>query len=200
MSSPDTAERTTLNARVSAWCLVTGAISALVLSLQSQPLAPLRLLTLAVITIGAWAFCDEMGMRKPLVRAGFVSYSIAVLARSIALIEPHSQAVGRYYLLYAFAILSSLLIWSVAYLHRQRDLKVAGAVGALVSVAPIVALVAGHIAVGAGAAFGISSLLAATEGAPLSDFSAVNNIDYIFGIWGFVTAWFLLSGRIRCAS
>ena len=66
MNPSDTTERTTLNARVSAWCLVAGAIAALVLSLQSPPLTPLRLLTLAVTTTGAWAFCDEMGMRKPL--------------------------------------------------------------------------------------------------------------------------------------
>jgi hypothetical protein len=90
-----------------------------------------------------------------------------------------------------------MLLWSVAYLHRQRELKVAGAIGALATIAPILALVLGHIALGAGAVLGIGSLLAAANGAALSDFSFIKTMDVMFSAWGLVSAWFLWRGHIR---
>lgn len=200
MTASNNSETPTLNARLSAWTLTASALAGFMLSLQSAALTPLRLMTLAVMTFGIWAFCDEMGMRKPLVRAGFIAYALAALTKSIALIDPLSQAVGRFYLVYVFAMLGALLFWSAAYLHRQRDVKAVGAVGAVISAGPLLALVAGHIALGTGAAFGIGALLAATEGAPLRDLSAIKSIDGIFAIWSLVTAWLLLSGRIRSSA
>jgi hypothetical protein len=192
----DTA-KPSLNARVSAVALVVGTVALLALATQKYSLAPLRLLTMAVLAFGAWAFCDEMGMRKPLIRAGFVAFMFATFARASAVVDIHSESLGRFYLLYAFGLMVAMLLWSVAYLHRQRELKVAGALGALVSITPIVALVVGHIALGAGAALGIGSLLAATEGAELKDLSAITTVDAVFGLWAVVTAWFLWRGHIR---
>jgi hypothetical protein len=189
-----------LNARVSSVALVSGTVGLLGLAMQSYPLAPLRLFSMALLAFGAWAFCDEMGMRKPLIRAGFVAFIFATFARASAVVCLHSDSLGRLYLLYAFGLMVAMLLWSVAYLHRQRELKVAGALGALVSVTPIVALVVGHIVLGAGAALGIGSLLAATEGAELRDFSAINVVDAVFGLWAIVTAWFLWRGHIRASA
>ena len=154
MTSKSATNKPSLNARVGSIALVVGAVALLVLATQEHSLAPLRLLTLGILTFGVWAFCDEMGMRKPLIRAGFVAFMLAVFSRVSALVGGHSDSLGRHYLLYAFALLIAMLIWSVAYLHRQRDLKFAGALGAVASIAPIVALVFGHIALGAGAVFG----------------------------------------------
>ena len=190
----------TLNARVSAWSLATAAVAGLVLSWRPESLVPIRLFAASLALLGIWSFCDEMGMRKPLVRAGFVAYSLAALARLLALMDPQSHAVNRHWLLVAFGMACSMLLWSVAYLHRQRELKAAGAIGALAAFAPIAALVAGHLVVGAGAALGAGALVSAAEGAPLGDLSALHYLDRLFGSWCVATAWFLLSGRIRSSS
>jgi hypothetical protein len=186
-----------LNARIGALTLFAGAAALISMSLMSQPLSPLRLLTMAICTFGVWAFCDEMGMRKPLNRAGFVAFSFGCVAKAIALIDTHSAAIGRYYLLYAFAILFAMLLWSIAFLHRQRDLKVAGTIGAIASIAPILALVIGHLALGAGFMYGIGSLMEAADGGVLADYSFIKTIDVLFAIWSLVSAWFLWRGYIK---
>jgi hypothetical protein len=197
MTSSSGLAKTSLNAQVGAVALMVGSIAILALAGQEHSLAPLRLLTLAINGFGVWALCDELGMRKPLIRAGFVAFMFAGYARASTLIDTHSQVLGRFYLLYAFALMFAMLLWSVAYLHRQRELKVAGAIGALATIAPILALVLGHIALGAGAVLGIGSLLAAANGAALSDFSFIKTMDVMFSAWGLVSAWFLWRGHIR---
>ena len=190
-------DKPSLNAKVSAVTLVIGSMMLLVLATQAvNSLAPLRLSILGIIAFGIWAFCDEMGMRKPLIRAGFVAFATAMFAKSSALIEASTNSLGRYYLLYAFGVLIAMLLWSIAYLHRQPNLKFFGALGVFASIAPIVALVIGHIALGASTAFGIGSLLAATEGAAINDFSAIRTIDVMFALWSLFTARFLWRGHI----
>ena len=185
-----------LNAKVGAVALTVGSLAVVGLGQIPMTLAPLNLLALGVLTLGAWAFGDEMGLRKPLNRGGFVVFIAAMFARIHPLLEPQSPVQGRYFLLYAFALLLAMLLWSVAFLHRQRDVKAAGAVGALVSVAPIVALIAGHLAVGAGAFAGIRALMAATDGAALTDLSSIHTIELIFALWSLTTARFLWRGDI----
>ncbi len=58
------------------------------------------------------------------------------------------------------------------------------------------AIIISHIALGGSAAFEIGSLLAATQGAAIKDFSAINTIDFIFSLWALVTARFLWRGYI----
>ena len=171
--------------------------ASVVLSLQAHSLTPLRMLVCGLQVFAVWAFCDEMGMRKPLVRAGFVAFAIGAFGRANALMFPTSPVSGRYWLLVAMATAGSVLIWSVAYLHRQRDMKVVGAIGALAGAAPIAALVVGHVALGAGAGFGIGALIAAADGAAVGDLSAVTHIDLVFDAWSAGTAWLLFSGRTQ---
>jgi hypothetical protein len=197
MTSISATSKPSSNAKVSSIALVIGSVALLALATQLHSLTPLRLLTLGIITFGIWAFCDEMEMRKPLIRAGFITFVTGIIARFVALIETHSSSLGQYYLLYAFCLLIAIFLWSVAYLHRQRNLKFAGALGVVASVAPIVAIVTAHIALGASTVFGISSLLAATEGAAMKDFSFINTIDSIFALWSLVTARFLWQGYIQ---
>ena len=185
-----------LNARVGAVALAGSAFLTLLLSHFGASLAPLRLLAVAASAFAAWCFCDEMGMRKPLNRAGFVVFIIAAAAKVQAILGAGGAAVGRYYLAFAAFSLLALLFWSVAFLHRQRSVKVAGAVGVVATVTPIVALVAGHLAMGVGAAVGIKALLAAGDGATLTDRSFVTLVERLFGLWGYVAAWLLWRGHI----
>jgi hypothetical protein len=197
MSTPLLASRAeSLNARVGAVTLAMAAILTLTLSHISASLAPLRILTLSVAAFAAWAFCDEMGLRKPLNRAGFVFFAIAVVTRVQIALGLAPQFVGRYYLLYSAFLLLSVLFWSIAFLHRQRELKVVGAVGVLATLAPIAAIIAGHIVVGLGAALGVESMLAATEGGSPTDLGFVTMVERIFGLWGYVAAWLLWRGHI----
>lgn len=177
--------------------LAASAFSTLLLSHVSAALSPLRLLSLALSAFAAWCFCDEMGMRKPLNRAGFVLFAIALGAKAQAILGVASREAGRYYLLFAAFLLLALMFWSVAFLHRQRSVKVVGAVGVLATALPIVVLVAGHLAIGAGAVLGVKALLAAGDGAALTDRSFVTLVERVFGLWGYVAAWLLWRGYIR---
>lgn len=201
MHTPILASRaTSLNAKVGAITLAIAAFSILVLSHFSEPLAPLRLLSLALAAFAAWAFCDEMGIHKPLNRAGFVFFAIAVATRVQISLGVAAEVVGRYYLLYAAFLLAALLFWSVAFLHRQRTLKVVGAVGVLTSLTPIVALIIGHVTLGAGAVLGVGAMLSAAEGATPADLGFVTLIERMFGLWGYLTAWLLWRGHIRSSA
>lgn len=191
---------TTLNAKIGAVGLAAAAFLTLLLSHFSEPLAPLRLLSLALAAFAAWSFCDEMGMRKPLIRAGFVCFAIAVAAKVQIALGVTTEFVGRYYLLYAAFLLASLLFWSVAFLHRQRTLKVAGAVGLVATLAPFIALVIGHIVLGTGAVLGVGAILSATEGAAPTDLAFVTLIERMFGLWGYLTAWLLWRGHIQSSA
>jgi hypothetical protein len=186
-----------LNAKVGAVALGAAAFATLLLSHFSAPLAPLRLLTLAVAAFAAWAFCDEMGLRKPLNRAGFVFFAIAVATKVQIALGLTAQFVGRYYLLYAGFLLLAVLLWSVALIHRQRALKVVGAVGVIASLGPIAAIVVGHLALGLGAAFGVGAILSAAEGGVLSDTSFLTVVERTFGLWACVAAWLLWRGHIK---
>lgn len=186
----------TLNAKVGAVTLAIGALMTLVLSHMSLALAPLRIITLAVAAFAAWAFSDEMGIRKPLNRAGFTFFAIAAFTKVQIALGVEQHLIGRYLLLYAAFLLLAVLFWSIAFLHRQRELKVVGAVGLLATAAPIIAIVVGHIAVGLGAALGVASLLSAAQGVTPTDTSFVTMVERIFGLWGYVAAWLLWRGHI----
>ncbi len=189
----------TVNAKVGAVALALSAFLTLVLSHVAASLAPLRLLALAGSAFAAWCFCDEMGMRKPLNRAGFVVFVIAVAVKVQLILGVGADQAGRYSLLFAAFLLLAVLLWSVAFLHRQRSVKVAGAVGVLAAALPIAALVAGHLAVGVGAFAGVKALLAAGEGATLTDRSFVTLVERLFGLWGYVAAWLMWRGHIAAA-
>lgn len=138
-----------------------------------------------------------MGLRKPLNRAGFIFFAIAVGAKVQLIVGVEAGFVGRYYLLYAAFLLVALLLWSVAFLHRQRTLKVVGAVGLVASLAPIVALIVGHVVLGAGALFGVRAMLAAAQGSGPADHSFAALVERLFGLWGYAAAWLLWRGHIQ---
>ena len=183
------------NATIAAIVLAAAAFLTLLLTHVSVPLTPLRLLVLVLAAFAAWSFGEEMGLYKPLNRAGFVFFAIAIATKVQILLGVAAEFAGRYHLLYAAFLLLALLFWSAAFLHRERSLKVVGAAGLLASLTPIVLLVVGHIGLGAGTVLGIGALL--TGGAASSDLSFVTLVERIFGLWGYVAAWFLWRGHIR---
>lgn len=190
----------TLNARIGATLLMAGCLMQLALSHAQAPLVPLKLLALGVLTTGGWAFADEMGTRKPLIKAGFVAFVASVFARAIALmIAPHALS-GRFYLFFAVAALLGLLVWSVALLHRQREAKLAGAIGVMASLTPLGALIGGHLVLGFEAFFGIDALMHAAEGQSLVDLRAIRIVDMLTLLWSSFAAFLLLTGRIRAAA
>jgi hypothetical protein len=184
---------------VGAVALAASAFITLLLSHVSASLAPLRLLTLALSAFAAWSFCDEMGLRKPLNRAGFVVFIMAMAAKLELILGVDRASAGRYGVLFASFLLLSLVFWSAAFLHRQRTLKVVGAVGLVASLTPIMALVVGHLVVGAGAFLGVSGLLSAGQGGAL-DTSFLTLVERLFGLWGYAAAWLLWRGHIRSAA
>ena len=98
MNTPTLGSRaTSLNAKVGAVALAIAGFMTLLLSHFSEPLAPLRLLSLALAAFAAWSFCDEMGMHKPLNRAGFVFFAIALTAKVQLAVGVVPELAGRYY-------------------------------------------------------------------------------------------------------
>lgn len=188
-----------LNAKVGAVTLVFGGFLTLLLSHFSEPLAPLRILSLVVMAFATWAFCDEMGIRKPLNRAAMVFLGLAIVTRCQILLGVATDDYGRYMLAYAALLLAAMLFFSIALLHRRRAPRLVGAAGLLVSALPIAALIVGHIIVGGGAFFGVQSLLAAADGNGTGDTSFVVLIERLFGLWAYFAAWLLWRGLVTSA-
>jgi hypothetical protein len=184
------------NAKVGALSLAFAALVTLVLTHISISLAPLKIMSLALAAFAAWAFSDEMGIRKPLNRAAIVCFVAAVGARTLIELGVPASVEGRYYLLYAAFLLLATLLWSVAFLHRQGGIKIVGAAGLMATLAPIGLIVVGHVVVGIGSALGISSLLEATQGANVADTGFIVLAERVFGLWAYVASWLLWRGHI----
>ncbi len=185
-----------LNARVSSVCLLLGASLLHLLNQTNPALVPLRLVAIVILVMGVWAFCDEMGMKKPLNRAGFVVFMLSIVALTVTILEPSAERIGQYYLLYSFALLLAMLIWSLAFLHRKKEVKVVGSVGVLAAAVPIAALVVGHLSVAAGAFFRIDSLLSMSDGQQLLQSVPVKAIEAAFILWALMTAMMLWKGKL----
>lgn len=187
------------NAKVAALAFAAAALGTLLLSHVSAPLAPLRLLVLVLSIFAVWAFCDEMGLKKPLNRAGFIFFAIAAATKAQIVLGVGEDVAARYRLLYAAFLLLAVLFWSLAFLHRQKTLKAVGAVGLTASVLPIVVLIAGHLGLGLGAYLGLNAMLPAVDGAAAVDPGFVTLVERIFGLWGYGAAWFMWRGYMEPA-
>jgi len=100
-----------VNAKVGAIALGASAFLTLLLSHSSASLAPARLVVVALSAFAAWCFCDEMGLRKPLNRAGFVVFAIALVSKVELILGVGSDVAGRYYTLFAGFLVLALLLW-----------------------------------------------------------------------------------------
>jgi len=185
-----------LNARVSAVCILLGAVLLHVFNQTYTELVPIRIVTLLVLVMGAWAFCDEMGLRKPLNRAGLIVFIVSVMSLGVTILEPSNKNIGQYYLLYAFTLLFAILIWSMAFMHRKQKIKTIGKIGALAAAVPIVALIMGHLSVAIGAFVGVDSLLSMSGGHEILSSVPVKAIEATFIVWSCAAAFVLWSGKL----
>ena len=188
--------KVSLNAKVASVCILAGAIMLHILNQTNAGLIPLRLVSILVLIMGAWAFADEMGLRKPLNRAGFIVFMLAVLALGVTILEPALPEIGKYYLLYAFALLFAMLIWSMAFMHRKKEIKAVGRIGVVAAVVPIIALIVGHISVAAGAYIGVDSLLNMSGGHDMLVSIPIKAIEAAFICWALATAAMLWRGKL----
>lgn len=189
-----------LNAKVAAVCILLGAVLLHFFNQTNTELVPLRIVTILILVMGAWAFCDEMGLRKPLNRAGLIVFMVSVIALAVTILEPSSNNIGTYYLLYSFTLLFAILIWSMAFMHRKRKIKTIGKIGVLAAAVPIVALIVGHLSVAVGAFIGVDSLLSMSGGHEILRSVSVKAIEATFILWSFATAFMLWSGKLSQAS
>ncbi len=184
----------TLNARAGSVALFMGAGGGLALKLLAPALGPILLLCLASTTFGVWCFADEMGIQRPLNRAALVAYCFAAIAKTMLLMGAAGEP--GFLVLYSFAILVALLLWSAALLHREGFLKLAGAVGAIASLAPIALLMAGHLVLGVGAFLGIEALYDFGSDATRSNLPVIRLIDFVLFAWAALVAGLMWGGRI----
>jgi len=194
---PDTIDnKPTFNGKIAAIAIAVSAIGLAALALSGAQLGPATVFILSLLTFGVWAFADEMGLEKPLVRAGMVTFMMAVVGRVLSVIDSDAAMVANAHILYALGASISVLLWSAAFLHRGNIPKATGAVGAIAGLVPVSIFIWGHVAVGAAVVAGSTSVW--TIGANPEEFGLreVNIIDYIVAAWGLVTSWLLLTGRI----
>ena len=184
------------NAGIAATALAVSGLATIILTHTAEALSPLRILNLALMTFALWAFCDEMGLRKPLNRAGFVCFTFSAGSRFGAILGVASETEGRYLLACCALLMASMLVWSVAFLHRPAIPKTLGAIGVGVSLATILVVVVGHVAIGVAALFGLQSLLGASAGAASTDPTFVNLVERLFAAWSVTASWLLWRGYI----
>lgn len=187
----------TLNAKVGAVGLCVGAIALHILNQLEATLVPIRLIVLGIVILGAWAFSGEMGMRKPLNRAGIICFLFSMFALAVTILEPVST---QYQLIYAFGLLFCMLLWSAAFLHRQRSLKIVGAFGSVLALVPLAVLIVGHISIATGAFLGVHILFNSSDGSQLIGTRPINIIEAIFVLWSVATAVFLWRGKMSVQS
>ncbi len=183
-----------------------GKIAAIAMGLSAPILAfltwgapsmgPLILFVLGILSFGIWAFGDEMGTEKPLVRAGLVAFSMAVMGRVVAVLVGGFTPLPSALILYAIAASIAILLWSIAFLHRRDIPKTAGLAGAFAGLTPVVVFISGHVFVGVAVLAGSTSLL--SIGAYPEEFGLreMAVVDTLLAAWGMAAAWLLLTGRI----
>jgi hypothetical protein len=197
MADQHAAASTSLNARVGALVLAIGAPLNLVLHMQGARLGPLSYLAWLAVSFGVLCFCDGMGADRPLNRAGLVLFAAAFCADTLALLSVDPSVVARAHLLYAFVVLGSLLLWSVALMHRTNAARAIGAVGATVGGGAILLLVAAHLLVGTATILGFSQLFTALDDPNRAATAALALIDTVLCLWCLTTAVLLWRGRLR---
>ena len=189
------ASNATLNAKVAAAGLLLGAIALHGFNQLATELSPLRLIFLGALILGAWAFSDQMGLRRPLNRAAFISFMFAMTAIGATIVNSAGKN-GNFFLIYAFALLIAMLIWSIAFMHRQKEVRLVGALGAAASIVPLLILILGHVSVAAGAFFGVEALLNMNSSASVLASIPVQTIEALFIVWAAIAAVLLWRGHI----
>jgi hypothetical protein len=186
-----------LNARSGAVALAVSAPINLVLHGQGLALGPLAYLFWLALSFGVWCYCSEMGAARPLNRAGLVLFAAAFIADTAVLISTDPGLIARARLVYAFATLGAVVVWSVAMMHRTGPAKLAGSVGAWLGAGALVVLVAAHLLIGVVTVFGFSQLFEAVGHQAADPRGALTVIDGVLCAWSLTAAGLLWADRLR---
>jgi hypothetical protein len=168
--------------------LSAGALLQLLASLLGATSSPWAYAGWLVLAFGALCLCDELGPSRPLNRAGLTMLAAAFCARSVMITIPIAAVLARAQLAYAFAILTAILFWSVALMHRRRHPYVAGSLGTALSGSALLMLLGAHLWVGAAGLLGFSELFAAVRDPTVQPLLATISVNVILSFWSLVVA------------
>jgi hypothetical protein len=158
-----------------------------------DPVHAIFIAVLAILTYGFMGLADQMGGRKPLVRAGLIAYLLGMIAMLNAIMASTVSANQNFAITGIVAISAAMLFWSIALLHRKGAPRLAGVVGLAGSAGPAMLTLP--------AAVGLS--LAATSGAVLTshpmvlDVTTMTLVVAVQAAWNLVIAVMLFRGTIR---
>jgi len=149
-------------------------------------LVPLRIFGFILLLSGYLGLLSLLGLDRPLNRLSAVLAGYAAMGNlGWLLIEPASEGFG---FLYVLCLFGAFFVTSVAGLHRKGALRSAGLVGAAASVVPLLALVAGHVALGGFGLLGLGWGMEAAGGNGFSTWPA----DLLLAAWAVVAGLFLM--------
>jgi len=193
-------QRMTPNARAGAIALAVFASAYCLLSLAGPLLGPMAFVSWLGFSFGVLCLCEELGPAKPLNRAGLIIFLAAFSARVLVLVRIDSTVSMRAELLFAFATMSALLLWSVALLHRPRAPRAVGAVGTALVGSTLALILSAHLLVGGAAIWGFGTLFAALYEPALDSHGAVTAINVILAIWSIIVARLMWTSDLRSGS
>ena len=185
------------NARTGAVALVLSSPLHALASLPGETLAPLAYICWLGVSFGVLCLCEELGVRKPLNRAGLILFGAAFCARSLMLVAADPQLYVRSVLFFAFAMMAALLFWSVALMHRSQAPRAVGIFGAAITASTLALIVAAHLLVGSITIWGFGGLFAAVSSSTPRTGDAMAVVDFVLCLWGVVTAYLLWTRDLR---
>jgi len=177
--------------------LAIGAVLNLGLQIVGPGVQPLNYLAWLTVSFGLLCFCDEMGAGKPLNRAGLVLLAAAFAANTASLLAVDERMSARAHILYAFALLGALTLWSVALMHRTGGARRTGVLGAGVGLGALAMLVGAHVLVGTMSVLGFSSLFAALQSPDVSAAAPLVTIDALLALWALGASGLMWTNRLR---
>jgi len=187
------------NARVSAVTIIVGAGIHLAASMLEQLAAPWAFLGWLMFVFGSIGLCQELGVSKPLNRAGLLFMSAAFCARIVMVVSPAASTEIRTQLMSAFASLAPILFWSLALMHRSDRPRTVGAFGVILSGSALLLLLTAHVVVGAITMLGFSDIFSALHDPGKSTRRAMETVAVILVIWSLIIAFLLWTRDLRRA-
>ena len=73
--------QSSFNGKIAGVTIGLSSIGLALIARQALPWGPMTIFLFGAMSVGVWAFCDEMGTEKPLIRAGLVAFVMAILGR-----------------------------------------------------------------------------------------------------------------------
>lgn len=188
------------NARMGAIALAFFAPIHFVVSLAGAELAPMAFACWLGISFGILCLCEELGAAKPLNRAGLVLFGAAFCARLLMTVATEPTFHARAELLFAFAAIGALLLWSVALMHRPQAPRTVGILGSAIAGSTLGLILLAHLLVGTATIWGFGALFAALSSPARDTRGATLTINATLALWGLVTSGLLWRHSLRTAS